>query len=389
MTKAEKIDLSDISNELSFLLFILREAKERDEQRMREYASKTKWDSFIQLALHHRVYPIVYSKLSQIRSSCIPADVMETLRYHYNANVLKMMQLTREMNTICGRLSASGIRTLILKGPVLAVQLYGDMAHRTSKDLDILIDIEDLESAEEVMAQLGYEAEDKPTAKPNWKTKTHHLSFWHKENAVQVEVHWRINPYSGGGTHSFQQLWGRKNTVDIMNLSFHCLGNEDLLYYLADHGARHAWFRLRWLVDIDRLIPRLNVDELLVYLRKHGGQSFAGQAFLLSEQLLHSKLPSSMDGLTNSKKTIRLARTSLFFLKRIVKLNPVPEKSVVWPYFRYSLSLMTGRQRARYLLNHLEPNGKDMSQLPLYKPLHFLYFPLRPFLWFWRHIINN
>ncbi|MDQ6421401.1 nucleotidyltransferase family protein [Paenibacillus sp. LHD-117] len=388
MMKAGKIDLSDISNELSFLLFILREDWEWDEHRMREYASKTKWDSFLQFTLHHRVYPIVYLKLSQIRSSCIPADVMETLRYHYNANILKMMQLTREMNTICGKLESSGIRSLILKGPVLAVQLYGDMAHRTSKDLDILLDIEDVESAEEVMAQLGYEAEEKPTAKSNWKTKTHHLSFRHKEHAVQVEVHWRLNPYSSG-THSFHQLWERKNTVEVMNLSFYCLGNEDLLYYLADHGARHAWFRLRWLVDIDRLIPQLNSDEMLVYFREHGGQSLAGQAFLLSEQLFDSKIPSSMGQLTNNKKTIRLARTSLFFMKRIVKLNPVPEKSVVWPYFRYSLSLMTGRQRARYLLNYLEPNGKDMSQLPLYKPLHFLYFPLRPFLWFWRHIINN
>lgn len=388
MMKAEKIDLSDISNELSFLLFILREAGEWDERRARVYASKTKWDSFIQLTLHHRVYPNVYLKLSQNRSSCIPADVMETLRYHYNANLVKMMQLTREMNTICGQLAGGGIRTLILKGPVLAVQLYGDMAHRTSKDLDILMDAEDVERAEEVMAQLGYEAEDKPTAKPDWKKKTHHLSFRHKEHAVQVEVHWRLNPYSRD-THSFHQLWERRNTVEIKNLSFHCLGNEDLLYYLADHGARHAWFRLRWLEDIDRLIPRLNGDDMLAYLRKHGGQSFAGQALLLAEELFESKIPSAMTGLTKHKKSIRLARTSLFFMKRIVKLNPVPEKSVVWPYFRYSLSLMTGRQRARYLLHHLEPNVKDMSQLPLYKPLHFLYLPLRPFLWFWRHIINN
>lgn len=388
MMKAENIDLSDISNELSFLLFILREAGDWDERRMREYASTTKWDSFIQLTLHHRVFPNVYLKLSRHQSSCIPADVMETLRYHYNANVLKMMQLTRELNTISGQLAGDGIRTLILKGPVLAVQLYGDMAHRTSKDLDILMDAEDVERAEEVMARLGYMAEDKPTAKPNWKSKTHHLSFRHKEHDVQVEIHWRLNPYSSG-THSFHQLWERRNTVEIMNLSFHCLGNEDLLHYLADHGARHAWFRLRWLADIDRLIPRLNGEDMLAYLRKHGGQSFAGQAFLLAEQLFDSRIPSSMSGLTKHKKSIRLARTSLFFMKRIVKLNPVPEKSVVWPYFRYSLSLMTGRQRARYLLHHLEPNREDMSQLPLYRPLHFLYLPLRPFLWFWRHIINN
>ncbi|MGM0883166.1 MAG: nucleotidyltransferase domain-containing protein [Bacillota bacterium] len=388
MIKAAKIDLSDISNELSFMLFILRDVQELDEERIREYTSNMKWNSFIQLTLHHRVYPIVYLKLNQIRSSLIPAEIMELLRYHYNSNILKMMQLTKEMSKICGKLSDNGIRTLLLKGPTLAIQLYGEMSHRTSKDLDILLDVEDVERAQEIMIQLGYEIEDKDALNHNWKNKYHHFGYRHKEHSVQVEIHWRLNPNSSV-SHSFNQLWGRKTKVDLLNQSFYCLGKEDLLYYLADHGARHAWFRLRWLMDIDRLIPQMNSEKMHDYFRQYGGQSFTGQAFILASGLLDSKVPHSMNQLTINKKTLRLAKTSLFFIKKIVKLNPVPEKSVVWPYFRYSLSLMTGRQRARYLLNHLEPNVKDMSQLPLYKPLHFLYFPLRPFLWFWRHIINN
>lgn len=388
MMKAEKIDLSDISNELSFMLFILRDVQELDEKRIREFTTNLKWDSFIQLTLHHRVYPIVYLKLNQIRSSLIPADIMETLHYHYNSNIIKMMQLTREMNKICDKLSDNSIRTILLKGPILAIQLYGDMSHRTSKDLDILLDVEDVERAQEVMTQLGYELEDKDSLHHNWKDKHHHLSYRHKEHSVQIEIHWRLNPNSSG-SHSFNQLWGRRNKVLLLNQEFHCLGNEDLLYYLADHGARHAWFRLRWLMDIDRLLPKINSEKMHDYFRQHGGQSFTGQAFILTHNLLDSKIPHSMNQLTDNKKTLRLAKSSLFFIKKIVKLNPVPEKSVVWHYFRYTLSLMTGRQRARYLLNHLEPNVKDMSLLPLYKPFHFLYVPLRPFLWFWRNIINN
>jgi len=388
MIKAEKIDLSDISNELSFMLFILRDVQVLDEKTIREYTSNMKWNSFLQLTLHHRVYPIVYLKLNQINSSLIPADVMVRLRYHYNSNIIKMMQLTKEMNKICSKLSDSGIDTLLLKGPILAIQLYGDLTHRTSKDLDILIDVEDVERSEEVMTQLGYELEEKHSLNPNWKNKHHHLSYRHKEHSVQIEIHWRLNPYSKG-SHSFAQLWKRKNTVQLLNQSFHCLGNEDLLYYLADHGARHAWFRLRWLMDIDRLLPKIDSENMQVYFRQFGGQAFTGQAFILASNLLDSKIPHLLNDLVESKKNLRLAKTSLFFIKRIVKLNPVPEKSVVWQYFRYSLSLLTVRQRARYLLNHLEPNRQDMSLLPLYKPLHFLYFPLRPFLWFWRHIINN
>jgi hypothetical protein len=388
MMKAEKIDLSDIPNELSFMLFILRDVQVLDENRVREYTSNLKWNSFLQLTLHHRVYPIVYLKLNQLNSSLIPAEIMERLRYHYNSNILKMMQLTKEMSNICNKLSDNGINTILLKGPILAIQLYGDFSHRTSKDLDILIDVEDVERSEEIMKQLGYELEDNYLLQRNWKTKHHHLSYRHKEHSVEIEIHWRLNPYSKG-FHSFNELWRRKNTVHLLNQPFNCLGNEDLLYYLADHGARHAWFRLRWLMDIDRILPKIDSRKMNDYFRQFGGQSFTGQALILAFHLLDTKIPHSLHQLMDNKKNLRLAKTSLFFIKRIVKLNPVPEKSVVWQYFRYTLSLLTGRQRARYLLNYLEPNRKDMSLLPLYKPLHFLYFPLRPFLWFWRHIINN
>ncbi|WP_432704959.1 nucleotidyltransferase family protein [Bacillus cereus] len=32
------------------------------------------------------------------------------------------------------------------------------------------------------------------------------------------------------------------------------LGEEDLFFFLVVHEARHGWFHLRWLKDIDLLI---------------------------------------------------------------------------------------------------------------------------------------
>ena len=49
-----------------------------------------------------------------------------------------------------------GIRTLVLKGPTLALDLYGDVSLRTSKDLDILIPLTEIEQAERLMTELGY-----------------------------------------------------------------------------------------------------------------------------------------------------------------------------------------------------------------------------------------
>ena len=49
------------------------------------------------------------------------------------------------MSQLCEALKDNGVRTLLLKGPILATTLR-DLAHRTSKDLDILVDADDGES---------------------------------------------------------------------------------------------------------------------------------------------------------------------------------------------------------------------------------------------------
>lgn len=387
MNNAVSIDVSRrLSDEMSLLLLLLQDAPSIDGETARRYASVLDWNAFMELVLHHRVYPAVYLQLNSL-APMAPADTMEKLRYHHHVNTFKMLELTKEMGRISKELAENGIRTIQLKGPVLAIQLYGDLSLRTSKDLDILIDPEDVEQAEAAMAKLGYEATDKHDSDPNWKRKYHHLSFSHKECWANIELHWRLNPNPVDNL-SFRQLWERRDTVLVCGQPFHSLGKEDLLSYLTDHGARHAWFRLRWLVDIARLVPHIRAGEMDLYYKRHGGREFSGQAFLLASALLRADIPAPLLQAASGKKAQRLAQDAMFFISRIVKLNPVPERRALWPYLKYTLSLMKPKQRCMYLLKVLEPNVEDRQQMPLSKPLHFLYFPLRPILWLWRHMVN-
>ncbi|MFE0557445.1 nucleotidyltransferase family protein, partial [Paenibacillus sp. NPDC058910] len=355
-----------------------------EEILIKQYASDIDWDMFMKLALHHRVYPLVYLRLKGVDASLIPFEVMASLQQHYHSNVMKMLHLSREMSQLCEALKDTGVRTLLLKGPILATQLYGDLAHRTSKDLDILVDADDVERVERVLVQLGYELQDERIL-GNWKKTSHHLSYEHKKHSAQIEVHWRLNPHYNK-SFSFDLLWERRNDVMLSHQIYHYLGNEDLLNYLADHGARHGWFRLRWLMDIARLLPMINSNDMKAHFERYGGQQYVGQAFILLSRLFSVDIPHDMTVLTINSKAHRLAQSALYYIKRIVKLNPVPEKSVAWRYNRYLFSLMTGKQKILYILNKFLPNSRDASVLPLPKSLHFLYYPLRPFLWFWRRM---
>ena len=379
---ANKLDLNDISKELSFLLFILRD-HDQDEMHIQQYTADLDWKLFMKLVIHHRVHPLVHLKLKGISSSIIPAQVKEALHVEYHKNTMKMLHLSREMSHICEAFKDSGVRNLLLKGPILATQLYGDLAHRTSKDLDILVAEDEVEKAGEILVQLGYELMDEHVL-DNWKKKTHHLSFEHTKHATQIEIHWRLNPHYSK-SYSFDKLWERKNNVSLSNHTFHYLGNEDLLYYLTDHGARHGWFRLRWLMDIERLLPQINSKDMKQHFEQHGGQQYTGQAFILLALLFSTKIPRELESVTINSRSYRLAGMALHYIKRIVRLNPVPEKSVALHYNRYLFSLMSGQQKVTYLLNKLQPSSQDALMLPLPKPLYFLYFPLRPFLWIRRY----
>ena len=77
---------------------------------------------------------------------------------------------------------------LVLKGPVLAVDLYGDVSLRTSGDLDILIPINDLDKAENFLLKLGYEKDDYiQTVLNDWKWRHHHVTYFHPQKGIKLK----------------------------------------------------------------------------------------------------------------------------------------------------------------------------------------------------------
>ena len=76
------------------------------------------------------------------------------LQRNYKINTFQMLHLSGEMEQVSKLFTENEIRTLFLKGPVLAHDLYGDISLRTSSDLDLLIPLHDLDKAEELLIKL-------------------------------------------------------------------------------------------------------------------------------------------------------------------------------------------------------------------------------------------
>ena len=170
-----------------------------------------------------------------------------------------MLHLSAEMEKVSKLFSKHEIQTLFLKGPVLAENLYGDISMRTSSDIDFLIPIENLEKAEALLRDLGYEKDDYIQSVLNdWRWRHHHVTYFHPNKKMKLEIHWRLHP-GPGKEPSFDDLWVRKRKSTLTNFPVYLLGREDLFLFLVCHGARHGWSRLRWLVDIQMLMKQ-NVE---------------------------------------------------------------------------------------------------------------------------------
>lgn len=385
-------DSALFSKELNLLLSIMKmNTGENILSNYKESLSDMNWGEFMLLARHHRVYPNLYTKLKKSEAAGIPPQVMKELQNLYENNTFAMLHLSAEMEYISKLFLESDIRTIILKGPVLADDLYGDISLRTSSDLDVLIPIRNMDQVEEMLSGLGYIKDDEyKTILGDWKWRHHHVTYNHFHKGIKLEIHWRLGP-GPGKEPTFDELWERKRISSITNHPVYYLGREDLFLFLASHGGRHGWSRLRWLADIDQIARQdVSYSKLQSLLKKYSQLHIGAQAMILAVKLLHTPLTTELESLTSVRRGDRLAEEALFYIRQKVNLHTFPVPEHVSKYHkRHLFSLMAPWQKILFIMSFLYPYPEDAETLKLPVRLHFLYFPLRPLLWTWRKIKKN
>jgi len=396
----DPLDVAALPGEMKLLLALLRrDASGAGRTEIADAAERTPdpeltqyvdWRRFLELVRHHRVVPQLYAALKRDASFAAPPFVLQSLNHDFRANALRMLRLTAELERVNAALAAEGVRTLSLKGPALGFELYGDVSRRMSGDLDLLVPLGDLARAEAVLGELGYEKDDYiETVLNDWKWRHHHVNFVHSLRRTKVELHWRLHP-GPAKEPGFDALWARRTRCRVSASPIFLPGKEDLFLFLAAHGARHGWSRLRWLADIDRLCALdISWTEARRLANRQWQRHLAGQSLALATTLLGAPRRSGMEAFAGDEKATALAKQAMFYLRHAVNLHTPPLPDYVAEYHRkHTFALMARRQKALMLLSMFHPYPSDAKLLPLPKSLHFLYFPLRPFLWAWRRTRN-
>ncbi|EEK77890.1 nucleotidyltransferase domain-containing protein [Bacillus cereus] len=392
MRNSYELDLNNINKELQLQLEIIRRKNIFELKEMgKDLFEDIDWDTFLALAIHHRVYAYIYPKLKLLSSEYVPSHVTQILQKYYKMNTFQMLYLSGEIERIGKLFHENNIRLLFLKGPVLAVDLYKDISFRTSSDIDLIVSLSDLQKVEQILVNDGYIKDDYfSTVLNDWKWRHHHMSYFHPKKRIKLEVHWRLNP-GPSQEPTFDELWERRRISSLTQFPVYGLGREDLFLSLVSHGARHGWSRLRWLIDIQQILEQpFDWRRLTRLLKRYQLLHIGGQAVILTSNLLKTTQVKDMKFLLKNSRSIKLAQEALFYMENMVELHAdmVPE-DVAKYHKKHLFSLMTYRQRVLFITSFLYPYPEDVALLPLPKRLYFLYFPLRPILWAWRKKSNR
>lgn len=234
-------------------------------------------------------------------------------------------------NTVAGalRLRKAGVRLLeafgqaglspiALKGPVLAQRLYANPLVRPSTDLDVLVAPGELERARAALESLGQRQVHDPALADPFEDH-HHLSYVGPLGLV--ELHFRLTHTFGGGHFDDEAVRARAVSHAFEHLSVRVLAPEDEFLYLATHAANHAFIRVSWLVDLERLLrshPALDFETMGRRARAAGFLQPVAVALDLVERCLGVSLPAQARSAFGVRRRRRFV-DGLFFDERAME----------------------------------------------------------------------
>lgn len=321
-------------------------------------ADDSGWIALLEMALRHRVAPLVYRGLIHTHAKTVPTEVREGFRQAYIETWARNLQLYKELQHLLEAFSMAQIPVIVLKGAVLAEVLYGDIALRPMADIDILIARSDLTQAKRTLLEQGYRFEIGPhNHSPEFaEAFMSQLSFGKDvPSGVQIDLHVDLITLSWFRPFTridLDALWTRALPIQLGQQPAWQLSLEDTLLHLCIHEAlHHNGQHLLGYVDITRFIhrfgERLHWDVLVQQAHEYKIWHAVCISLSLARTLLNAPLPDTV-----------LTELSLTTLRRKVILSLLRTETIV-----QSGTPLAGGSRMRWLPILLADHGKDFVRL--------------------------
>ena len=296
-------------------------------------------------ALRHDVLGQVSRNFMDLLGEDFQDEQKDRFRDGFAAQILRNLQLANECRRVTALLAGSGIPVIPYKGTALAERYYSDPALRASSDLDLLVPAGSVLQAVDLLLRDGYTyGADNPDPR-DW----HLIQTMHNDLVVIapscawcVEIHWQLFKPWRQMSFDLDPHWWKFNLSSGEGL-VGCLHNEEMLLVVCAHAMNHYWDKLKWVVDVDRIVrsrPLLDWQQLLVRARQSGLRRALFVGLLLAQQTLATPLPIEI---SESLQSDRLSGRICRICSRGWFAVPGIERSWLWK----AVYLVLSRERLR------------------------------------------
>jgi protein O-GlcNAc transferase len=339
------------------------------------------WTLFARRAIDHNLASLAGHTLARVAPDLVPDDILDALRMNIEQTRKKNQALFEELCRVLEALAKGGIEAIPFKGPVLAMQAYGDLGLRVFADLDFLVHDSDMVSTMAALLGLGYErTEALSEAQIAMIQRLQGQDFvYRKAIGIGVEPHTRLTPIKMALDIDYAALWRRAQRTNLHGRTVLTLAPEDDLLILAIHGGKELWWNIKWACDIAAFIashPKLDWMAIVERARAQGCLRMVLLATLLACKYFNTVVPDSIVAAQRADHIIEP------MVERIVAhwnddepMGSPSNKALSMARLRLHDGVV---RRARYVARTLLlPGRHHVAAMPLPKGLHFAYGPIK------------
>ena len=262
------------------------------------------WKDIARYIDHHRYYHRLEDIL-QAHGKEIPDGIRAEIKNNYQEQLLKQLHLAKELQRICERLNEEELFFINMKGSMLALQLYGKLSERLTRDIDFLIEEKDVDRFLTLLSGLGYDIIPAEKDKPEeyFRKIKKNYTLINRERNIIIELHWGLfsNPYFYPQQESLKKA---PEVEDLNGTPVRVMNRENSFLYLCMHGIYHEFFRLFWLRDIAEMMQKWDLDwsQIRKQTEEEGITRIIASSAILAGKIFN--IPTPFDDLKNDK-TIR------------------------------------------------------------------------------------
>jgi len=283
---------------------------------------KPDWYKVRRILEYYEIAPSAYPVLKHY-SSLLPSQAAQWLNNKYSDCRHYLLCYWDEFLKIVDALQKENIDILPIKGLALLFDVYKPDQAREMRDLDIICKKQDVNRAESILYNLGYQKELMGYSDSYWRNKSCHLIF--SKQSIDpgliftVELHWSLG-VTGYDRDVPRNLWDNIRDLNINGRVLKVLSAEDTFLGLCIHYRRFGRrFSLKNLCDIALLLEKYNYnfnwDYVISEIQKGQLNSLV---FFILKQIELTMGTAKINGIINK---LVLSKTRKLIINRFIKRN--------------------------------------------------------------------